>query len=161
MPEITILLILYTYFISTKQNQYRLEGHKMTKQFLVKTEWQLRQLSFAFLFLRLEEEFWCQLRLNGKIATLFYCADGFHFGKNCLILGNFDTTIGKICICRPLGMTGKQYLINKAKNQWYLSFVCKHLSFQFAWSKCTQFPEADSAISIFQFEIWHVPSYAA
>ena len=34
----------------------RLEGHKMTKQFLVKTEWQLRLLSFV-LFLGLEEEF--------------------------------------------------------------------------------------------------------
>ena len=76
----------------------------MTKQFLVKTEWKLRQLSFV-LFSGLEEEFWCQLKLNGKIATLFYCADGFHFGKKCLILGNFDTTVGKICISRPLGTT--------------------------------------------------------
>ena len=31
--------------------------------------------------------------------------DGFHFGVKCLILGNSDTKIGKICISRPLGMT--------------------------------------------------------
>ena len=76
----------------------------MTKQFLIKTEWHLRLLSFV-LFSRLEEEFRCQLKLYGKIATLFYCADGFHLGKKCLILGNFDTTIGKNCISRPLGTT--------------------------------------------------------
>ena len=68
------------------------------------TEWQLRQLSFV-LFSGLEEEFWCQLKLNEKITSLFYCADDFHFGEKYLILGNFDTTVGKICISRPLGTT--------------------------------------------------------
>ena len=29
----------------------------------------------------------------------------FIWGKKCLILGNFDTTVGKICIFRPLGTT--------------------------------------------------------
>ena len=51
----------------------------MTKQLLVKTEWQLRQLSFV-LFSGLEEEFFGEVKLNGKIAALFYYADGFHFG---------------------------------------------------------------------------------
>ena len=73
----------------------------MTKQLLLKSEWQLSQLSFV-LFSGLEEEFWCQLKLNGKIATLFYCADGFHFWAK---MFNFDTTTGKICISRPLGTT--------------------------------------------------------
>ena len=50
--------------------------------------------TFFCFILGLHEEIWCQLKLNRKIATIFYYADGFHFGKKCLILGNFDTTIG-------------------------------------------------------------------
>ena len=41
----------------------------------------------------------------------------FILGKKNLILGNFDTKIGKVCISRHLGTTRKWYLINKAKNQ--------------------------------------------
>ena len=99
----TILLILFIEKLLSQQNKINtvsiqgLEGHKMTKQLLVKTEWQIRQLS-SVIFSGLEEEFWSQLKLNGKITTLFYCADGFSFWEK---MYNF----GKICISRPLGMT--------------------------------------------------------
>ena len=46
------------------------------------------QLSFV-LFSELEEEFWGPLELKGKIATLFYCADGFHFGEKMFNFGKF------------------------------------------------------------------------
>ena len=85
---------------------------KWLSNFLVTTEWQLRQLSFV-LFLGLEGKFWCQLKMNGKITTLFYCADGFHFGK-------FWHNNWKICISRPLGI---KYLLNKAKNHWNLATI--------------------------------------
>ena len=99
----------------------------MTKQFLVKTEWQLRLLSFV-LFSGSEEEFWRQLKVNGKMATLFFLCRWFSFGENpCLILDNFDTIIEKICVSRPLGTTrGKRYLINKAKTH------CKCLYYQYS-----------------------------
>ena len=102
----------------------------MTKQFLVKTEWQLRQLSV--LFSGLEEESWCQLKVNGKITTLFYCADCFHFGKKCLIWGNFDTTVGKNCTSRPLGMTPENgtWLIRQKITARY----CSHMLVTFAGS---------------------------
>ena len=47
----TILLILFIEILLSEQNKIDTvsiqgpEGHKMTKQLLVKTEWQIRQLS--------------------------------------------------------------------------------------------------------------------
>ena len=51
-----------------------------------------------------------------KLQPYFIVQMVFILGKKCLFLGNFDTTVVKICISRPLGMMPKRYLINKAKN---------------------------------------------
>ena len=57
----TILLKLFIETFLSQQNKintvsiHGLEGHKVKKQLMVKTEWQLRQL-FSVLFSGLEEE---------------------------------------------------------------------------------------------------------
>ena len=56
---------------------------------------------FCFIF-RVRERILGPVKAERKNHNL-YCGDYFHFGKKCLILGNFDTRIGKICISRPLG----------------------------------------------------------
>ena len=40
-----------------------------------------------------------------KLQSDFIVQMVFILGEKVLILGNFDTIIGKICISRPLGMT--------------------------------------------------------
>ena len=52
----TVLLILFIDTIKSIQSVYKDLKVKMTKQLLVKIEWQLRQLSFI-LFSGLEEKF--------------------------------------------------------------------------------------------------------
>ena len=45
------------------------------------------------------------VKAEWKNRDLILLCRWFSFWEKCLILGNFDTTIGKICISRPLGTT--------------------------------------------------------
>ena len=50
-----------------------------------------------------------------KNCNLILLCRWFSYREKMFTLGNLDTTIGKICVIRPLGTT-QWYLINKAKN---------------------------------------------
>ena len=59
---------------------------------------------FCFIF-RVRERILGSVKAERKNHSLILLWRLFSFWEKCLILGNFDTTIGKICISRPLGTT--------------------------------------------------------
>ena len=115
----TLLLFIDTYFYLNKrksiQSIYKDFKVRMTKQFFWLKQKAAKATFFWFIF-RVRERILGSVKAERKNRNLILLEIVFILGKR-LILGNFDTTIGKICISRPLGATlGKRYLINKAKN---------------------------------------------
>ena len=69
---------------------------------------------FCFIF-RVRGRILRSVKAEWKNHKLILLCRWFSFSEKCLILGNFDTTIGKNAFGNN---SSNRYLINKAKNHW-------------------------------------------
>ena len=161
MASVWTILFHYLWihtFISTKENQYSQFTRKL------RSEWQsnfwLKQKAakatfFCFIF-RVRERIMGSVEAERNNRNLILLWRLLLFWKKCLILGNFDTPIRKICISRPLGTTpenGTWLLRQTVTGSEYTVLICQEsdLGIQF-WSV------RSSLIGVYSFDLSGVVS---